>query len=285
MINMVEDLGSIIGKGFETWKRNLIISLPFILSWILTTMVAIAIIGGAILATIPLLIPYFTGPAKLTPDIVPKLLPQILQSLSVIIIAIIVAIILNILINAFFWAGAIGMAKEAIGTERTNLSHMVDYGKRKFKSIFFVDIIVGLISFVGIIFLVPGILHILPKLNTLSELTPGEVFTALAIFGLGILAMLIYMSIISIVFALSRYAVVVDDVDAIQGIKNGFKFFKRNKSVVLILWLLVLVANLISGSFSSIQSIGWAINLIISAIIIQPLTVIWWSRLYLRSSQ
>lgn len=285
MIYMVEDLGSIIGKGFETWKRNLIISLPFVLSWILTTIVAIAVIGGAILATIPLLIPYFTEPTKLTPDLIPQLLPQILQSLSVIIIAIIVAIILYILINAFFWAGAIGMAKEAIATESTNLSHMVDYGKRKFKSIFFADIIVGLISIVGIIFLVPGILYILPKIRALSELTRGEVFTALAIFGLGFLALIIYITIISIVFALSRYAVVIDDVDAIQGIKNGFKFFKSNKSVVFILWLIVLVANLISGSFSSIESIGWAINLIISAIIIQPLTVIWWSRLYLRSSQ
>ena len=33
---MVEDLGSVIGKGFETWKKNLIISLAFVLSWILT---------------------------------------------------------------------------------------------------------------------------------------------------------------------------------------------------------------------------------------------------------
>jgi hypothetical protein len=280
---MVEDIGSVIGKGFETWKKNLIISLPFLLSWILTTVVAIAVVGGAILATIPSLIPYFTGPAKITPDLIPKILPQILQSLSLIIIAIIVTIILSILINAFLWAGAIGMAKEAIRTEQTNLSHMMDYGKRKFVSIIFVNIIIGLISIVGIIFLVPGILYILPKLSTLSELTPGEVFTALAIFGLGFLAMLIYIAIISIVFALSIYVVVIDDVGAIQGIKKGFTFFKHNKSVVFILWIIVLVANLISGSFSSTQSIGWAISLIISAIVVQPLTVIWWSRLYLNS--
>lgn len=281
---MVEDLGSVIGKGFETWKKNLIISLPFILSWILTTIITIAVMGGAILATIPSLIPYFTEPAKLPPELIPQLLPQILQSLSIIIISIIVAIILYILINAFFWAGAIGMAKEAIATENTNLSHMVDYGKRKFKSIFVVDIIIGLISFIGIIFLVPGILYILPKISALYELTSGEKFTAIAMFGLGFLAMIIYITIISIVFALSRYSVVIDDVNAINGIKNGFRFFKRNKSVVLILWLIILVADLIAGSFSSIESIGWALNLILSAIIIQPLTVIWWSRLYLRSS-
>lgn len=281
---MVEDLGSVIGKGFETWKKNLIISLPFVLSWILTTIVAIAVIGGAILATIPSLIPYFTGHTKITPDLIPQLLPQILQSLSLIIIAIIVTIILYILINAFFWAGAIGMAKEAIVSEQTNLSYMVDYGKRKFISIFFVDIIVGLIYMVGIIFLFPGILYILPKLSMLSKITPMEVFTALAIFGLGCLAMLIYIAIMSIVFALSIYAVVIDDVGAIQGLKKGFKFFKSNKSIVFILWLIVLVANLIPESFSSIGSAGWAIGLIISAIVIQPLTVIWWTRLYISHS-
>ncbi len=282
---MVVDLGNVIGKGFETWKKNIIIGLPFVLSWIIATIVAIAIIGGAILATIPFLIPYLTETSKLTPNLIPQLLPQILQSLSVIIIAIIVAVILYILINAFFWAGAIGMAREAIATGSTDFSHMVDYGKRKFKSIFLVDIIIGLLSLVGIIFLVPGILYILPKISALSELPPGEVFTALAIFGLGFLALITYITIISIVFALSRYAVIIDDVDAIKGIKNGIKFFKSNKSVVFILWLIVLVANLIAGSFSSIASIGWAINFIISAIIIQPLTVIWWSRLYLHNSQ
>lgn len=277
---MVEDLGSVIIKGFETWKKNLIISLPFVLNWILTTIVAISIIGGAVLATIPSLIPYFRGPSRMTPELIPTLMPQILQSLSLIIIAIIVTIILVILINAFFSAGAIGMAKEAIGTDQTNFSHMIDYGKSKFAGIFFVDIIIGLISMIGIIFLVPGILQILPKLSRLSELNPGELFAALAILGLGFLVMWIYIAIISILFTVSRYSVVIDGVGAIQAIKNGFNFFKRNKSMVFILWLIVLVANLISGSFSSIQSIGWAINLLISTIIIQPLTVIWWTRLY-----
>lgn len=281
---MVEDLGNVIGNGFDTWKKNLIISLPFILSWILTFIVVISIIGVAILATIPSMISFFTEPAKLTPDLFPEIMPQILQSLSLIIIAIVVTVILCIFINAFFWAGAIGMAKEAVGTGQTNLSHMINYGKKKFVSVFFVDIIIGLISIVGIIFLIPGILQIVPKLSMLSELTPGEVLGTLALFGLGFLAMLVYITIINIIFSLSKYVVVIDDVDAINGIKTGFNFFKQNKAVVFILWLIVLVAGIISGSFSSIPYIGWAINLLISAIIIQPLTVIWWSRLYLHRS-
>jgi hypothetical protein len=278
---MVEDIGSVIGKGFDTWKENLTICLPFVFSSILTSIVAIIIIGGAILASIPSLVPYFTKLDEIAPDAIPQLLPQILQSMGIIIIAIIVTIILCMLITAFFWAGAIGMAKEATETGRTNFPHMIEYGKRKFISLFFTDIIVGLISFVGIIFLVPGILYTLPKLMGLSELPPEEVFTTFAVLGIGFLAMIVYIVIISIIFALPRYAVVIDDVGAIRGVKNGFAVFMRNKVAVFLLWLIVLVVSLISATLGAIPYIGGLIIIILSVIVIEPLTVIWWSRLYL----
>jgi hypothetical protein len=278
---MAEDIGSVIGRGFDTWKENLSICLPFVFSLVLTSVVGIIIIGGAILATIPSLISYFTKLDEITPEVIPHLLPQILQNMGIIIIAIIITMILCMLINAFFWAGAIGMAKEATENGRTNISHMIEYGKRKFISLFFADIIIGLISFVGIVFLVPGILYTLPKLRALSELPPEGVFTALAVFGLGFLAMIVYILIISIIFALPRYSVVIDDVGAIRGVKNGFKTFTRNKVAVFLLWLIVLVVSLIAASFGVIEYIGGLISIILSVIVIQPLTVIWWSRLYL----
>ncbi len=282
---MVEDTGSVIEKGFDTWKNNLTICLPFVFSAILTYIVAIIIIGATILAIIPSLLSYLTKSAEPSPELILQLLPQILQSMGIIIIAIIVTILLCMLINAFFWAGAIGMAKEATETGRTNFSHMIEYGKRKFISLFFTDIILGLISFVGVVFLVPSILYILPKLRVLSVLPPEEVFTALAIFGLGFLAMSLYILIISIIFALPRYAVVIDDLGAIGGIKAGFKMFMRNKVAVFLLCLIVFTANMISMSFGVIQYIGWVISAILSIIIISPLTVIWWSRLYLSMAE
>jgi hypothetical protein len=278
---MAEDIGSVIGRGFDTWKENLSICLPFVFSLVLTSVVGIIIIGGAILATIPSLISYFTKLDEITPEVIPHLLPQILQSMGIIIIAIIITIILCMLLNAFFWAGAIGMAKEATETGHTNFTHMIEYGKRKFMSLFFTDIIIGLISFVGIVFMVPGILYLLPKLRPLPELPPEEVFTALAVFGLGFLAMMVYILIISIIFALPRYSVVIDDVGAMRGIKTGFKSFMRNKVAVFLLWLIVLVVSLIAASFGVIEYIGGLISIILSVIVIQPLTVIWWSRLYL----
>lgn len=245
MDNLVEETESVIGKGFETWKRNLSICLPFVFSSVLTSVVGIIIIGGAILATIPSLVPQFTkfDEKFCTPDVIPQLLPQILQSMGIIIIAIIATIILCMLIDAFFWAGAIGMAKEATETGRTNISHMIEYGKRKFISLFFTDIIIGLISFVGLVFLVPGILYILPKLSVLSVLPPEEVITTFVVFGLGVLAMIAYILIVSIIFALPRYSVVIDDVGAIRGVKNGFEIFMRNKVAVFLLWLITLVRH------------------------------------------
>jgi uncharacterized membrane protein len=103
----------------------------------------------------------------------------------------------------------------------------------------------------------------------------------LAILGLGFLAMFLYIIIISIILALPRYAVVIDDVGALSGVKTGFKLFMANKIVVFLLWLIVLVVSLIAASFGAIEYIGGLISAILSVIVIQPLTVIWWSRLYL----
>ncbi len=281
MDNMVEETESVIGKGFETWKRNLSICLPFVFSSVLTSVVGIIIIGGAILATIPSLVPLFTKFDEITPDVIPQVLPQIIQSMGIIIIAIIATIILCMLIDAFFWAGAIGMAKEATETGRANISHMIEYGKRKFISLFFTDVIIGLISFVGLVFLVPGILYILPKLSVLSVLPPEEVITTFVVFGLGVLAMIVYTLIVSIIFALPRYSVVIDDVGAIRGVKNGFEIFMRNKVAVFLLWLITFVLFIISAAFGAIENIGWLISAILFVIVIYPLTTIWWSRLYL----
>lgn len=276
---MVEDIGDVIGKGFETWKKNLGICLPFVFSWILTFILGIIIFIAIILAAIPSLLSYFSSPGE-PPIPLPDFLPQIASSLWIIIAIAFFGLVLWMLIDAFFWAGAIGMAKEAILSGKTNISHMVDYGKRKFISLFFVDVIIVLISLVGIVFLIPGILYILPKMEALSTLNPGDWLNVLALLGLGLLAMIIYILIINIIFALPRFIVVIDDLNATKGIKAGVGFFMRNKVVVFLLWLIVFIANMISWSFSSIEYIGWIISLVLSAVV-QALTAIWWSRLYL----
>lgn len=278
---MVEDLGSTIGEGFETWKKNLIICLPFVFNAVLTGIVASIIIGGGILASIPSAVPYFERLDGITYDEFLLLIPELLQSLGIIIIAVIVTIILVMLIDAFFWAGAIGMAKEAAETGATNLAHMLEYGKRKYISLFFTKLIIGLISLIGIIFLIPGISYILPRLSVLSELPEAEVVTALALFGFGFLAMTVYLMLISILFALPSYVVVLDDVGAVRGIKNGFRSFMDNKLAVFLLWLVIFAVTAIAGSFGAIKYVGGVISMLLFLVVVHPLTALWWSRLYL----
>ena len=259
----------------------MVICLPFVFSWIITSIVVLVILGVAVLATLPALVSNLGAFDELPPELIFQQLSLLFQNLSTILIALAIAIIISMVIDAFFWAGAIGMAKEAIETGHTDLSHMIDYGKRKYVSIFVTNLIIGLISLVGLLFLIPGILSIIPKLSTLPTLSESEVVTLIALFVVGFLAFILYTIIISILFALPRYVVVITDVGAVDGIKTGFACFMRNKLAVFLLWLVILVVNIISSAFGAIPYIGGILMLVLLMVVVTPLTVIWWSRLYL----
>jgi hypothetical protein len=278
---MTEDLGTTIRDGFETWKKNLSICLPFVFSWILSSIVVLVILGVAVLATLPALVSNLDALDKLPPELIFQQLPVLFQNVGIILIAVAVAILVSMLIDAFFWAGAIGMAKEAIETGHTDLSQMIEYGKRKYVSIFVTNLIIGLLSLVGLLFLIPGILAILPQLSTLPALSESEVVTLIALFGVGFLAFILYTIIISILFALPRYVVVISDVGAVDGIKTGFTCFTRNKLAVFLLWLVLVAVNILATALGAIPHIGGIIMLILLIVVVLPLTVIWWSRLYL----
>jgi len=281
---MVEELGSILSNGFNTWKKNLTLCLPFVFSLILTGIVACVIIGGAILVVLgpllPSLMPLIES-GEIPPEFMHQLLLQLLQDLDIIIAAVIITIILAILINAFFTAGAIGMAKEATEKGRTSLSDMTGYGRRKSISLLFANLIVGLITLAGVVFLIPGLIHALPALRSRTPLDATNL-AAFALLGLGFLVMLVYMLIVNIILALSPYAVVIDDLGAVKGVKRGYKNFMIHKLDVFLLWLILIViavvANIILGNIPYLGP--WA-SLVVSIIVIQPLSVIWWSRLYL----
>ena len=283
---MVEDLGSILGKGFETWKKNLGICLPFVFSLVLTSIVALILIGGALLVTVgpllPSLMPHIANSGEIPPEVIQQLQPLFLQNIGIIVAAVIITIILVLLISVFFTAGAIGMAKEATEKGRTSLSDMMDYGRRKFLNLLFANIIVGLIVLAGVVFLIPGVLYLLPTLN--ASQTPFDVtnMAAFALLFLGFVIMLLYMLIVSIILALPPYAVVIGDLGAVEGVKRGFNVFMKHKVDVFLLWLVVgVIAVVASIILSNIPFIGQLISMAVSVIVIQPLTVIWWSRLYL----
>ncbi|MDY6865660.1 MAG: hypothetical protein SVY15_06795 [Halobacteriota archaeon] len=282
---MVEDLGETLVNGFETWRGNIVIALPYVFSTALSSIVSIAIIGGAFFTTVPSLTPFLVDTPEMPFNQLMVALPQILENSVLIIAAVIVAIILNMLIGAFFSAGAIGMAKEATEKGKTDLPDMMSYARKKFVSLFFANLLITLITFIGVLFLIPGLMRLIPSISSSSVSPTQAVLSALPFLTLGFLAAGIYIFIISIIFAPSRYAIVISDLKAIDGLKEGFNFFMGNKVSVFLLFLIVGIAMMLPTLIlGSIPYVGGVLSMIMMVVLIQPLVVLWWSRLYLRVS-
>lgn len=282
---MVEDLGETLVNGFETWKDNIVISLPHIFNMVITSVVSIAIIGGAVFMTVPSIAPLLVDMPDMPLIYLLSVFSQILENSVPIIIAVTTALIFSMLIGAFFNAGAIGMAKEATEKGKTDLSEMMSYAKKKFASLFFASLLINLITFLGVLFLIPGLLKVIPLISSSSSVSPTQAFlSAIPLLVLGFLATGIYILIISIIFAPTRYAIVINDLQAIEGIKEGLKFFMDNKISVFLLFLVVSVAMMLpSFLLGSVPHVGGVLSMILTVVLIQPLVVLWWSRLYLRT--
>lgn len=288
---MVEELGSILRSGFETWKKNLKICLPFVFSLLLTLIVGAIVIGGALMTVIGPLLPSLTqaltstAPGEIPPELIQQLQPLLLQNIGILVAAVVIAGILVLLITTFFTAGAIGMATEATKTRQTSLSDMTDYGARKFVSLLGANLIVALLALAGVVFLIPGLLALMPAI---TSKTPPDVtnLAAFALLFLGFIVMAFYLLIIGIIFAISPYAVVISDLGAVDGVKRGFQFFMAHKVNVFLLWLVVLVIAIVAGIIlGNIPYIGQWLSMAISVVVIEPLSVIWWSRLYLSGTE
>jgi len=281
------EFGEIIKGGYKTWKNNFILCIPFILGGFLSAIVAGIIMVITFLSLFwPLIETVFTNPASISSSDFFSQLYSIITSnlISIITVFIIIAIIVG-LIYSFFYSGAIGMAKEALLTGKTNLSHMMDYGKRKYLDYFFASIIVGLIALIGVLFIIPGILSISSEISSSGFDFSSQNINAYFPMIIGLLIMIPYMIIMSIIFALVSYAVVIDDLSAIEGVKKGFRVFRHNKLNVFLIWLIVGVISFLFGLIGLIPIIGGTLSLIVTFLIVTPLTTIWWSKFYITISK
>jgi len=287
---MVEKLSKIISNGFATWKTNLTICLPFVFSLVAIGIVGLVIIGSALVIAIgpfiPTIMPYLADSGEIPPEIMQQLLAPLMASAGLLLGAILVTVILLLLINTFFNAGAIGMARVATKTGHTSLADMLDYGRRKFLSLLGVSVAIAVIQLAGLVFLIPGLISFVSSSEISGTPFDAASMAAWALLAIGLLLLILYMLIISIVLAVPPYAVVISDLRALEGLKTGFRFFMAHKLDVCLLWLVVLViAVLASMVLGIIPSIGGLLSMVVSVVIIQPLVVIWWTRLYLSGTE
>ncbi|MCG2735759.1 MAG: hypothetical protein L6282_05135 [Candidatus Methanoperedenaceae archaeon] len=274
---MAEEISKIISNGIETYTKNLNLCVPFVLY------VFISWIFAAIMLIIGFLLLFGTDISDLNVDEPEALFLSIAsiasQHIPEIALLIISTFLIIMLIFAFFESGAIGMARQAIETGRTQVSTMIEAGRKNFVNLFLADLLVLLVALAGIVFIVPGI-----KNFDLDQ--PSA--SAGILLGGGFLLWMVYLLIIGAALAAFRYALVIGSLGPVDGILAGIDFFKKNWVDVIILILLTIAVSIVFAiidmvmNFIPIISIVWSfISLIITFGVLQPIMTVWWVRLYM----
>ena len=285
---MSQDIGTIINKGFNTWTRNLSISLPFVLNFGISGLLAlISLVIFVAVFVMPELSSVGLDPANILPEQMLGILSSVAVDHMISIIAgFVILMVLMMFIQSYFMAGAIGMSKVAIETGDTHLNYMFSYGNQNVVNLFLVNILITLIILVGIIFIVPGVLSVKDANMFLSNTEAS--FASSILFVVGFLAWALYILIASIILSVVKYALVVENIDPMSALETGYRFFMDNKLDVLLMWLVLISISIFIGVIGEIFnlipviSVFWAFtNIIISIAVIPPLTIVWWTHLYM----
>lgn len=274
---MAEEIGKIISNGIETYTKNLNLCVPFVLYIVISWIVA------AIMLIIGFLLLFGSAISDLNADEPEALFLSIAsiasQHIPEIVLLIISTFLLIMLIFAFFESGAIGMAKQATETGRSQLSTMMEAGRRNFVNLFLADVLVLLVALAGIIFIVPGIKNF--------DLDQPSASASLLLIG-GFLLWMVYLFIIGVTLAAFRYALVIESLGPVEGILAGIDFFKKNWFDVIILILITIsvsivftIIDMVMNFIPIINNIWFFISLIITFCVLQPIMTVWWVRLYM----
>lgn len=222
----MEDVGDLIGRGFGTWRQNLNLCLPFLLSFVLSMLVVVLILASFAASLVPLESLNSTSVEKMQ-DLLPALEPALKEALPALLLAFTLLILLLFLVSAFFTAGAIGMAVQALETGRATTGAMWSAGRKHFVNMFLTSILMGIITMAGMIFLLPGIV-LLPR-----PLQPEP--QALGALLIGLVLLIIYALAMSLILALAPYALVVESLGPVRAVRASVNFFSYNKFDVLVL--------------------------------------------------
>ena len=280
---MYEDFGTIINKGFHSWIRNLNICIPFILDTLFTVVLLILFFIMIVFLIVISNSGPISDPASLSDT---ELLSMVSKGLTgnilLSVIMIVVFVLIGIFIHSFFSAGAIGMAKKASETGDTVLSDMIVSGSKNAFRLFLTILLMGLLLLVGIVFIVPGALTI-GDLRIIFENPNALPPTGAIVLALGIISWTLYVTILSIVLSFTSYALVIDELEPLEALRAGFRFFMENKWDVFFVWVISMGLTIINGSVGSYDGnsiLVSALTSLIPIIIIQPLITVLFTRLY-----
>jgi hypothetical protein len=223
---MKDSLEDIIRKGFGIWRKNPDLALPFLFS----TLSSIILMVALILCFILLFgVPITLDAQRLLEWGSLAVASRILELFTVSVLFYIIFLILNMLISSFFYAGAVGMTKKAIETGRTSLDDMMDTGKRRFLDLLLNQLAITLLS------LFAAALFIGVSLGVFA-LTSAVGFPQQPVINFGVRLFTLAELLLSLVFLMSPFFVVLGEFGALGGLTQSYKFFMKNKISVLLMY-------------------------------------------------
>jgi len=281
---MYEDFGTILNRGFSSWFRNLNICIPFVLNFLINMILYVLFFGlmGILLFTSN------TGsiidPATLSnKEIISILWKGFSENLGLSLVLIFGFFLFAMFVQSFFTAGAIGMAKKVSETGDAGIFDMLVSSSKNTFRLFLAILLITLLLLVGIVFIVPGAFAV-GDLSTLIE-NPEASVNGMATLGIGVILWTVYIIVLNLVLSLSSYALVIDELEPLEALSESFHFFTNNKLDVFLIWIITIGLALINGFVSEFIDSGSillaAITYMIPIVILQPLTAVLWTRLYL----
>jgi len=282
---MMEDIGELLRRGFSVWKGNLILCLPFLLSTVISMLILLAFMMGIFLILMPqgaLSSMAFEDAKNVT--VMQGQMEELLKGLGADQLALAVLFFIGIMllilmVDAFFSAGAIGMARQALETGKADTSAMWSSGRRHFWNLFLATLLTWLITLAGLIFLLPAL-----------AISPDPLAADAGVVGIlaaGLLLFLLYALAVSIALIAMPYALVTEDMGPFSALQSALKFFRYNKFDVAVLWLIAVALSAalqMAGGAAGDGAGGQPLSLIASLanlVVLAPLSCIWWTRLYM----
>ena len=292
----MEEIGEMIGKGFGIWRQNLNLCIPFLLNFFVSMLVIVPFLIAVFLAATPMINTNSTlienstliqgsQDVQAVQDLITQMEVSLgglgWQGILTVLFLLVGFFVILSLVEAFFLAGAIGMARQALEKGRADTGAMWSAGKRHFLSMFLYTLLAGLITMAGLVFLLPG-------LEQITKPVPA-VPAAMGMLIAGFLVFILYAVVLSLVLAAAPYALVLEGLGPVQAIRAGINFFRYNKFDVLILWLVVaalsitlqIIGSSISTGNTTIYPLMSLVTGLVNLLVLVPLSNLWWTRLYM----
>ena len=262
--NKKHSVFSIIGLGFKKWWQNFVIVVPFIfnaLAFVIGALILLLIFSSLFVtlfhASLPLkalqelMIAGAAGQTTLSPEIISALTNLLVPSTIIYFIFVgIISVLILGLIKAYFYSGAIAMAKDLFINKKTDLKVMNKAGK-KFLWRYW---LVGLVIILGI--LIWLFIFSLPLLITQN----------ISLLAIPILS-LIPLIFVFVLFALADYFIVLENLSVLESIKRSIFVVKKSYWSMFGLGLLFLLMSSIVGM------IPW-VGSLVSLLVIIPIQTI-----------